>query len=107
MLNKFKTGFYFEKYNTAEEAKAALLKLHPIGSDVDDLVKTLERAGAYSYKPIISKKYQNNPELKRALWYKYDHITISSFFPKKWDMTINFNYDKKITNFSTGFYQGE
>lgn len=45
MFNKFKKGFYFEKYKTAEEAKTALLKLHPIGSDVADLVKTLERAG--------------------------------------------------------------
>jgi hypothetical protein len=46
IFNKFKKGFYFEKYSTAEEAKAALLELHPIGSDVGDLIKTLERAGA-------------------------------------------------------------
>ena len=45
IFNKFKKGFYFEKYSTAEEAKAALLELHPIGSDVGDLIKTLERAG--------------------------------------------------------------
>ena len=46
MFNRFKKGFYFEKYSTAEEAKAALLELHPIGSDAGDLIKTLERAGA-------------------------------------------------------------
>jgi hypothetical protein len=44
MFNEFKKGFYFEKYKTAEEAKTVLLKLHPIGSDVEGLVKTLERA---------------------------------------------------------------
>lgn len=45
MFNKFKNGFYFEKYKTAEEAKAVLLELHPIGSDVGELVRTLEKAG--------------------------------------------------------------
>ncbi len=46
MFNRFKKGFYFEKYKTAEEARVALLELHPVGSDVGELVKTLERAGA-------------------------------------------------------------
>ena len=46
MFNRFKKGFYFEKYKTAEEAKVELLKLHPIGSDVRELVKRLEMAGA-------------------------------------------------------------
>lgn len=45
MFNRFKKGFYFEKYKNADEAKEALLKLHPVGSDVRELVKTLERAG--------------------------------------------------------------
>ena len=44
MLNKFKKGFYFEKYENAEEAQKALLELHPIGSDVEELVKTLDIA---------------------------------------------------------------
>jgi len=35
MFNKFKKGFYFEKYKTAEEAESALLELHPIGSDIE------------------------------------------------------------------------
>ena len=43
MFNKFKDGFYFEKYSSADEAKAALLELHPIGSDVEGLIKFLER----------------------------------------------------------------
>ena len=45
MFNRFKKGFYFEKYKTADEAKDALLDMHPIGSDVSELIKTLERAG--------------------------------------------------------------
>lgn len=45
MFNKFKKGFYFEKYKTAEEAKVALLELHPIGSGVGELIKTLEQVG--------------------------------------------------------------
>ena len=46
MFNRFREGFYFEKYKTAEEAKAALLEMHPIGSSVESLIKTLEGAGA-------------------------------------------------------------
>ena len=45
IFNKFRKGFYFEKYSTVEEAKEEILKLHPIGSDADELIKTLERAG--------------------------------------------------------------
>ena len=45
MFNKFKKGFFFEKYSSANEAQKALLELHPIGSDAGELVKTLERAG--------------------------------------------------------------
>ena len=107
MINKFKTGFYFEKYETPEEAKAELLKLHPIGSDVEGLVGTLEGAGAKSYKPIISEKYKNNPELHNMLWYKYSHRTIGSIFPREWDLIINFSKNKEIKNFSIGYYQGE
>ncbi|MES2677734.1 MAG: hypothetical protein V4612_05420 [Pseudomonadota bacterium] len=58
MFNRFKKGFYFEKYGDSEDARVsgdgggvrkALLKLHPIGSDVRELVKTLEKAGAKCY----------------------------------------------------------
>lgn len=34
-------GFRFEDYKKADNAKEALLKMHPIGSNVDGLVKTL------------------------------------------------------------------
>ena len=40
-----KKGFYFEKYSNSEEAREALLKLHPVGSGVWELMKTLEGFG--------------------------------------------------------------
>jgi hypothetical protein len=46
MFNKFKRGFYFEKYDDGNEAKNALLKIHPVGSDIEDLFETLRKAGA-------------------------------------------------------------
>jgi len=41
-----KKEFRFEDYENAEEAEAALLKLHPIGSSIDSIKSTLENAGA-------------------------------------------------------------
>jgi hypothetical protein len=61
MFNKFRKGFYFEKYKTAEEATNALLELHPIGSDVGGLVKTLEGAGAKLYGTFTREDEKKNP----------------------------------------------
>jgi hypothetical protein len=58
--------FRFEKYKTAEDAKVVLLKLHPVGSSVDELVETLDKAGA-TCKKIDRNKYKNIP--------KYVHLT--------------------------------
>ena len=69
MFNKFKKGFYFEKYKTAEEAQNALLELHPIGSDVGELVKTLERAGGKCgiiAKDLVREKTAQNTYLVSA-----------------------------------------
>ena len=79
MFNKFKKGFYFEKYSTAEEAKAALLELHPIGSDVGDLIKTLERAGG-KCSTINKIKYDTKPinlnylKLTKIINCKYQYL---------------------------------
>lgn len=67
MFNKFKKGFYFEKYKTAEEATNALLELHPIGSDVEGLIKTLEGAGAMIKEEDL-KNYKKFKEYDR--WWK-------------------------------------
>jgi hypothetical protein len=76
MFNRFKKGFYFEKYSTAEEAKAALLELHPIGSDVGDLIKTLERAGANVSEEDL-KEYHNYKEYD--YWWKNGVVKIYRF----------------------------
>ena len=52
-MNKFKDGFYFEKYKTEKEVKNALLELHPIGSYSKDLITTLQGAGAIDSKKSI------------------------------------------------------
>jgi len=70
MFNKFKKGFYFEKYKNAEEAKAALLELHPIGSDVDGLVKTLEGA-RMKCGSITNPKFKDKPEYKGLIYCDY------------------------------------
>lgn len=38
--------FRFEDYKKADDAKEALLTMHPVGSSVDDVVKTLKGVGA-------------------------------------------------------------
>lgn len=70
MFNKFKKGFYFEKYKTAEEAKAELLKLHPIGSDVEGLVKTLEGANAKFINSVNRKDLLSDPAREREYFYE-------------------------------------
>ena len=45
-LNAQEKSFRFEDYSNGEKAARALLKLHPIGSDVMPLKETLENAGA-------------------------------------------------------------
>jgi capsule polysaccharide modification protein KpsS len=77
-MNKFKKGFYFEKYKTAEEAKSVLLEMHPVGSDVDALVKTLEEAGATvteikkeSIDKYISQVEKEQECFKGVLYYEY------------------------------------
>ena len=106
MLNKFKEGFYFEKYKTEEEVKEVLLKLHPVGSNLKKLVDTLERAGAGKYSPKISKKHQKNPKLNYMLWYKYDHMTLTSIYTKSWSLSIQYNKNNEIISISVGVYQG-
>jgi hypothetical protein len=88
MFNRFKKGFYFEKYSTAEEAKAALLELHPIGSDVEGLVKTLERAGG-KCNSINKIKYNTKPinlnylKLTKIINCKYQY-----FYSMNWEIGI-------------------
>ena len=115
MFNRFKKGFYFEKYSTAEEAKAALLELHPIGSDVGDLIKTLERAGANvsernlnNYKKFYPREFNKWKGKGNANHYIVKYDRASYFFVIlnwiEWDGNIWTNNDNKITFIN--FYKG-
>ena len=101
MFNKFREGFYFEKYNPAyfkispkvgdknraiSEARTALLELHPTGSSYENLFKTLDKAGAkveYSIKradlsldPAREKEYFSGDISKSAsTMYRYRYDT--------------------------------
>jgi hypothetical protein len=76
-MNRFKEGFYYEQYSNGKDAQAALLELHPIGSDVKELRKTLENAGA-----------QNTIYFSHIL-YAYIQNTQSKFFKSFWGVAIN------------------
>ena len=118
VLNKLRKGFYFEKYKTVEEAKAALLELHPIGSDVDALIKTLERVGAKEDTPKDKKENGGwdyvdvNGEKKKLmlgnfLSFYYEHGGIpGSLFPRGWTVFIEYK-ENKILDIYTNYYQGE
>ena len=69
--NRFKEGFYFEKYSDAEEARVALLELHPIGSDMTALDRSLKSAGAYDIQGInevIYRYIENKGTIFARLW---------------------------------------
>jgi len=104
IFNKFKKGFYFEKYSTAEEAKAALLELHPIGSDVEGLVKTLERAGAEVSEENLNqyrKKKYYDEWWKQGIEKMYSYKYKAGYFlnPMEWGGGIIINKRIKIINF--------
>ncbi len=80
MFNKFKKGFYFEKYKTAEEAKAVLLELHPIGSDVDGLLKRLEGANGKFIDSINRKDLSSDPVREREYFSENISKTASKIY---------------------------
>jgi hypothetical protein len=97
LINKILPGFYFEKYKTAEEAKETLLKLHPIGSDVDELLKTLKKAGGNISK--IEKMYDSWIDEGVVGVYSADYFEINDsyiFFGCKWGISIFYDNNKKI-----------
>lgn len=103
-INKFKDGFYFEKYKTAEEAKTELLKRHPIGSDVEPLLETLRGAEAEvtleKWSKFALQQYPN----KREIYYGYSYYR-SSWIPGvggTWGGGIDFDENNKIIDFGVG-----
>ena len=113
MFNRFREGFYFEKYKTAEEARAALLELHPIGSDIEGLVGTLEGAGAVikeenleSYKKF--KEYDWWWKEGTARFYVVSYDKASPFFViinyLKWAGGIRIDKNNRIISY--GLHRG-
>ena len=98
VFNKFKKGFYFEKYTNVEEAKAALLELHPVGSDVQGLVRTLEGSGA-----IVKQHKTNDGEI--IYFYEYDCGT-KILNPLKWSGGIRFRDTEIIDYGENKHYMG-
>lgn len=109
-FKRFKKGFYFEKYSTAQEAEKALLKLHPIGSDIRGFMNTVEKAGA------IVRKYEMNRycldldscvKMKINNVYEYSYVGGFFFNPMFWGGRITSDKDIKIINFGLSrFYMG-
>ncbi len=94
--------FRFEDYRTAEEAKAALLKLHPVGSDAETLIATLKLAGAEIEYVDIRKGYKiyYKDEIgayKYSYW-KYN-LGINAY---QWSGFIPYDKEKKILNIGVG-----
>lgn len=85
MFNRFREGFYFEKYNpnyfklpksgdknlAISKARAALLELHPIGSDYDKLFKTLDKAGA-QIKYSVSRSDLKSDRVREREYFSSD-----------------------------------
>jgi hypothetical protein len=102
MFNKFKKGFYFEKYKTADEMKETLLELHPIGSSIDGLIKTLEKAGGKC--GIYETKIEDYTDVFEGKEFRGKHPVT-----RKKDKISDVNNDDyyscfyKVNGLSTGF----
>lgn len=103
--------FRFEKYKTAEEAEKALLQLHPVGSDVQNIARTLQQAGMivekdYHYRSInIKRDLLNKKNNYKSMYATYKWRT--SFLPWKIiAVQILIKYDKKemMKEFSLTIY---
>lgn len=111
ILNNLKKGFYFEKYDTRNEAKKALLQMHPVGSSVEALIKDLEQAGAVNGgmgpddKNVYFKEVNRSISYKNLVYLTYRHSTLDHFFPRIWKVFIEREEDK-ILNIFISFYQG-
>jgi hypothetical protein len=80
-----------------------LLKLHPIGSDVNDLVKTLEKAGAVNSTPKTKEQNGGYAVPENITLYRYRHISIESIFYKQWSVSFKYDHKNKIKKISVFF----
>ena len=94
-----KKEFRFEDYKNAEEAEAALLKFHPIGSSIDSIKSTLENAGAEcNYRARSNKKIFQPQEdgdflicniTKKGIITNKESRVIVDISPKDYDKILN------------------
>jgi len=85
--------FRFEDYGTAKKAQEVLLKLHPVGSSVTELIKDLEIAGA-ECGPITNPEYKDKPEYKNFIYCIYYEKEI--VFSTKWMVSVRYDENEKI-----------
>jgi len=92
-------GFRFEKYETKEQAEAVLLQMHPVGSSVDDLLKTLKDAGAtvttYNYTKWSTRAEGEVGEYSYTLS-KNGCIGLDSY---QWAGPVGYDVNRKIIYF--------
>ena len=95
-MNKFKEGFYFEKYKTAEEAKNVLLNDEiPVQATIIEKLKTLEAQLATngSYDETYWKKAMD------LAWCQYDaalYAKNDSLLPEVYKRSTNFSVEAKL-----------
>jgi hypothetical protein len=98
MFNRFKKGFYFEKYKTADEAKEELLRFHPIGSDVEGLMVTLKKAGM-KCGPVTNPEFKDKQEYKNLIYCDY-YKSKFVIFSTEWRVLARFDpKDSNIISF--------
>jgi hypothetical protein len=102
-------GFRFEDYKTKEEAKAALLKLHPVGSPVDGLLETLRKAGATIEVDMILTEKNKFLFLKAPLnavgasgYYYNQSGLLPALSSYKWAGGIPYDKDRNIIDIGVG-----
>lgn len=81
-----KAAFQFEDYNNADDAKTAILQLHPIGSNPNNLIGLLESIDRSKCFTPIDQKYE---EYKAC-----EHIIRGIPFPTRWQVWIKIDANK-------------
>lgn len=100
-------GFRFEDYESAEEVKVELLKMHPVGDSVEGLIADLERAGSdvncyvagavYKYsdkekKMVIEKKYPSDYDFICSYTKMYSLLKATNL---NWNVMIKIDKNSK------------
>jgi hypothetical protein len=88
------TAFYFESYQTGEDAEARLLHLFPIGSNADVFFEFMKRSGGRIEKEVKISKTTSY----RSIEYM-EPRSFSFIACMLWDVTVDIDADRKITKY--------